>query len=119
MKKLLLGLGAVATVVAPIVAVVSCADEKPKSHSDIVQAKYDTGQDSTKLMALVTAFNSSGSAADYNAIMDAISQDDTGGLIDSPKFALVGDILTKTLTSTFDGKQYTTKTVYHITHTTQ
>ena len=115
MKKLLLGLGSVATIVAPIVVVVSCADEKPKVHIDNKQPTYATGHNHDSVQELIAAFKKTDSVHDYNAIMTAIGiGDGREGFFSGITFSLVGDVLTKSFATPHDGQPHIVKTVYTI-----
>ena len=118
MKKILLGLGSVATVVAPIVAVVSCADEKPEYKDSIsrISTTYAHGQDSTTLEKLLTEFANGNKASKHSEIMTAIGMNDGGEIVlmGEITFVLVGNILTKTQLFKVPGKTVTITTVYTI-----
>ena len=122
MKKILLGLGAVATAVAPIVVAVSCADEKPKYSNAInnVPTRYKIGYDSASLKTLLDEFAQGNKAAKYSEIMEAISIGTTDGsvLMDEVTFSLVGNVLTKTQLFKMQGKTYTIETIFTISPAT-
>ena len=118
MKKLLLGLGSVATIVAPIVVVVSCADEKPEYKDSItrVSTKYANGQGSESLKKLLVEFANNNEASKHSEIMSAIGVSDGGEIVlmDEITFELVGNVLTKTQLFKTPGKTLTITTIFTI-----
>ena len=121
MKKLLLGLGSVAAIAAPIAAVVSCGDDVGKEQVTNIpmNTKYAAGQDSTKLQALINTFNVAKSSTTYDAVMMAISVEGgavayAGILSATWALSLEGDVLTTGYSMTIQGQKVTMNTIYTI-----
>ena len=121
MKKLLLGLGSITVITAPIVAVVSCGDEEVgKSTKTIeVMANYAVGQNSAKLQVLVDGFNDKKSKENYKKIMEAISVSGgsefyAGRTSATWVLSLMGDELMVSYSMVMNGKEGTINMKYTI-----
>ena len=122
MKKLLLGLGAVTSIIAPITAVVACSNgKKSGTYSSQIRQKYAIGKDSASLKLLVDDYASAKDKSKFLAIMTEISNiaDNTGMAYDrspEPEISLDGDTLTISFKKSSDEGVWTQRYIYTLTH---